>query len=119
MSLVEAYRETYNDGFLLYGQKETQRSLKGKRIGNGFQVEGKLAFKELSCRESDYQMAGILGASLDLKVKTPFPPSLQKTNKNKLKVAINGTEYDVIKVDHDSNKKNLFFYLQAVGESNE
>jgi len=116
---MKAHRETYNDGFLQYGQNETQRSLKGKRIGNGFQVEGKLAFKVLSCRESDYQMAGILGASLDLKVKTPFPPSFQRMNKNKLKVAIDGTEYDVIKVDHDSNRTNLYFYLQAVGESNE
>jgi SPP1 family predicted phage head-tail adaptor len=113
--MIEQYRETFNDGFLKYGHKQTQRSDTGKRIGETFTEEGKLAFKELSCRDSDYQMAGIMGASLDLKVKTLYPPSFRRINKSKIKVIVSGVEYDVIKVDSDSNKIYLYFYLQEVG----
>jgi hypothetical protein len=69
----------------------------------------------MSCRDSDYQMAGLMGASLDLKVKTLYPPSFRNINKSKLKVIVSGVEYDVIKVDSDSAKNYLFFYLQEVG----
>jgi hypothetical protein len=112
---VKQYRETFNDGFLQYGHKHTQRSPTGKRIGETFNPEGKLAYKEMSCRDSDYQLAGILGASLDLKVKTLYPPFFRNVNKNKFKVVINSVEYDVIKVDSDSEKIYLYFYLQEVG----
>jgi SPP1 family predicted phage head-tail adaptor len=112
---VKPYRETFNDGFLSYGHKQTQRSTTGKRIGEVFTEEGKLAFKEMSCRDSDYQMAGIMGVSLDLKVKTLYPPSFRNINKSKLKVVIDNVEYDVIKVDPDAEKRYLYFYLQKVG----
>jgi SPP1 family predicted phage head-tail adaptor len=113
--LMKNYRETFNDGFLQYGHKLTQRSENRKRIGESFTAEGKLAFKEMSCRDSDYQMAGLMGASLDLKVKTLYPPSFRSIKKSKLKVIVSGAEYDVIKVDSDSAKNYLFFYLQEVG----
>ncbi len=116
---MERYRETFNDGFLEYGHKQTQRSSTGKRIGDSFSPEGKLAFKEMSCRDSDYQLAGLMGASLDLKVKVPYPPSFRKIKKSKLKVVISEVEYDVIKADSDSEKYFLFFYLQEVGEIDE
>jgi hypothetical protein len=116
---MKPYRETFNDGFLQYGYKQTQRSPTGKRIGEILIPEGKLAFNEMSCRDSDYQMAGILGVSLDLKVKTLYPPSLRNVKKNKFKVAINALEYDVIKVDSDREKNYLYFYLQEVGVANE
>lgn len=109
--------ETYNDGFLVYGHKITKRSETGKRVGEEFIEEGKLAFKEVSCRESDYQMAGILGASLDLKVKTPYPPSFRQVNLSQLKVLIDDMEFDVIKADPDTVKRSLYFYLQKVGGS--
>jgi hypothetical protein len=112
---MERHRETFNDGYLQYGHKQTHRSETGKRIGESFTGEGMLAFKEMSCRDSDFQMAGILGASLDLKVKTLYPPSFRRINKSKLKVVVAGVEYDVIKVDSDSQKSHLYFYLQEVG----
>ncbi|SFA50937.1 phage head-tail adaptor, putative, SPP1 family [Parageobacillus thermantarcticus] len=114
---VKPYRETFNDGFLSYGHKQTQRSATGKRIGEAFTEEGKLAFKEMSCRDQDYHMAGIMGASLDRKVKTLYPPSFRTINKNKLKVVIDNIEYDVITVDSDG--MYLYFYLQEVGAINE
>lgn len=116
---MKAYRETYNDGFLTYGHKITKRSKTGKRLGETFNSEGKLAFKEMSCRDNDYRMAGILGASLDLKVKTLYPPSFRKINKSKLKAVIDGIEFDVIKADPDKAKRNIFFYLQKVGAVHE
>lgn len=107
--------EVFNDGYLRYGKKQTQRSTTGKRIGEAFVESGKLAFKELSARESDYKNCGMMGAKLDQKVKTLFPPSFKKVNKSKLKIIIDSIEYDVIKVDPDNAKQYLYFYLQEVG----
>lgn len=118
--MLQPHRETFNDGFLIYGHKKTQRSGSGKRIGEEFQQEGKLAFKEMSAREGDYQFAGMMGAQLDLKVKTLYPPSFRDdVKKSKLKIKIRGIEYDVIKVDPDNVNRFLFFYLQEVGGNNE
>ncbi|MDF2605903.1 MAG: putative phage head-tail adaptor [Bacillales bacterium] len=109
------YKEVFNDGFLLYGHKVTQRSELKKRLGETFVQEGKLAFREMSARDSDYQLVGMMGAKLDLKVKTMYPPSFRTINKSKLKVVIRNVEYDVIKVDSDNVTKFLYFYLQEVG----
>lgn len=117
--MQKAYRETLNDGFLQYGYKKTKRSERGKRIGEEFHQEGKLAYKEMSFRDSDYRMVGVLTTGLDLKVKTLYPPSFKKINKNKLKVKIDEVEYDVIKVDPGSTKKYLYFYLQQVVKNSE
>ncbi|KAA0547572.1 phage head-tail adapter protein [Bacillus sp. BGMRC 2118] len=111
--------ETFNDGVLQYGHKTTQRTVTKKRIGEIFTPTGTLYFKEMSYRESDYQMANTLGSRLDLKVKTPYPPSFRKNDKNKLVVLIDGQEFETIHVDHDLAKKYLFFYLQKVGGQNE
>ncbi|MHB0799852.1 phage head closure protein [Bacillus thuringiensis] len=114
---LKAYRETLNDGFLQYGYKKTERSEEGKRIGEKFHEEGKLAYKVMSLRDSDYKVVGVLTTGLDVKVKTLYPPSFRKINK--LKVLMDGIEYDVIKADHDSNKQYLFFYLQQAVKSRE
>ncbi|MGE7091680.1 phage head closure protein [Lysinibacillus sp. NPDC048646] len=108
-------RDVLNDGFIQYGTKETERSPKGKRIGEKYVPMGRLAYQEMSCREADYEMAKVLSAVLDLKIRTHYPPQLQRFNKSKLKVIKDGTEYDVIKVDHDREKMYLYFYLQEVG----
>ncbi|MGG0731568.1 phage head closure protein [Bacillus paramycoides] len=117
--VLKAYRETFNDGFLEYGYKKTERSEEGKRIGENFHAEGRLAYAEKSVRDSDYQIVGVSTTGLDLKVKTLYPPSFRRINKNKLKVLIEGVEYDVVKTDHDSNKQYLFFYLQQAVKSRE
>ncbi|MBO0586460.1 phage head-tail adapter protein [Sporosarcina sp. E16_8] len=108
-------RETYNDGFVTYGYKETKRTETGKRIGETFQAVGRLAYKEISCRDTDYQLASFMSATLDYKLKTLFPPSFHGINRSKLKVVKDGIEFDVIKVDPDREKSCLYFYLQEVG----
>jgi len=114
VQVQQRYRETFNDGWLQYGTKQTQRSEMRKKIGEAFVAQGHLAFKEMSARESDYQLAGTLGAKLDRKVKTLFPPSFRAVNKSKIKVVIGDTEYDVLKVDEDNSNQFLYFYLQEV-----
>lgn len=111
-------RETFNDGFLQYGHRRTVRT-NGKKTGTEFISEGRLAFKELSAREQDYQMVDLSTSSLDLKLKTLYPPFFKSIRKNKLKVLIDKIEYDVLKVDPDYGKNFLFFYLQEVGEISE
>ena len=105
------------DGFLTYGKDVPVRNPNGKQIGKTFVNAGKLAFSELSARDQDYQYAGAMGASLDLKVKTYCPPSLQKESLSPLKCVIDGIKYDVIKADRGNGY--IYFYLQKVGGLNE
>lgn len=114
-------RDVLNDGFVQYGTKETERSTKGKRIGERFVPMGRLAYQEMSCRDADYEMAKVLSSVLDRKIRTLHPPDLRNMNKNKLKIILEGIEFDVIKADTDREKMYLYFYLQEVGtrEQNE
>lgn len=113
------YRQTLNDGFLSYGVKQTQRGTNAKRIGEVFVEQGKLAYQLLTSRESDYQFAHGMGASLDLKVKTLHPPFFHAMEKSKLKVVIHSKEYDVIRADVDVTKTYIYFFLQEAGAKNE
>ncbi|WBX80126.1 phage head closure protein [Virgibacillus salarius] len=117
--LQKPIHEVFNDGFLRYGRRKTKRDEARKRIGEEFVEEGKLAFRLLNAREEDYRFAGVMGASLDLKVKTRYPPSFKNVRKSNLKSVIDGIEYDVIDVDRDNDKRYLYFYLQEVGVTSE
>lgn len=112
---MKKIRDTLNDGFLKYGTKKTTRSERGKNIGGQFTEVGNLAYQEMSCRDSDYELAKVMTKVLDLKVKTLYPPSLLKEDKSKFIILIDDIEYDVIKVDADREKRYLYFYLQRVG----
>ncbi|MGF3103655.1 head-tail adaptor protein [Rossellomorea sp. DUT-2] len=116
---MRPHRETFNDGMMQYGYTKTTRSESGKDMGKVFSPEGKLAFKELSCRDRDYELAGALDSRLDRKIKTLSPPLFRKQSNSNLKVAIESVEYDVIEVDSDPSRRYLFFYLQRVGVKHE
>lgn len=109
------YRDVLNHGYLQYGKKETQLSERGKRVGEKFVPIGRLAYQEMSCRDEDYAFAQSSSSVLSMKVRTLCPPNLRNVTKNTLKIIVNGTEYDVIKVDSDRSKAYLFFMLQEVG----
>ncbi|WP_088036850.1 phage head-tail adapter protein [Evansella clarkii] len=111
--------EVFNDGFLEYGLNEVQRNERGKRIGEKFSYIGTLAFKLMDAREEDYQLAHAMGATLDLKLKTHFPPSFRTKAKSRLACKIEGSNFDVIKVDWDSGRRYLYFYLQEVRAADE
>lgn len=111
----ERIRDVLNDGYALYGVKETKRSDRGKRIGDAFKPMGRLAYKEMSCRDSDYEMAKVMTAVLDIKIKTLCPPQLRDFDRSKLTIIVEGKEFDVIKCDRDKVNNYLYFYLQEVG----
>lgn len=112
-------RETFNDGVLSFGHRVTQRSETGKKIGETFMEEGRLFYREMSHREADYRLVDALGSSLDIKVKTMYPPSFRTVDCNRLVIHIGEDEYETIRVDTDETKSYLYFYLQKVGNSNE
>jgi len=115
---LERVRETFNDGVLKYGSYKTIRSDSRKIIGKEFEEQGRLFYRELSVRESDYLQFGAMGSTLDLKLKTPMPPSLRKIDKDNLIVQIDGDDYTIITTDRDTSY--LYFYLHKVdGDKNE
>lgn len=118
MPVQKFHNEVFNDGFLTYGYMETLRNERETIIGEHFVEKGSLAFRQMSARESDYQLTDTMGSRLDMKVKTRFPPSFQKVNKNKLSVMIDGDEYDVTYIDQDNVNRFLYFYLERVGNHN-
>ncbi|GAF63648.1 hypothetical protein BTS2_0539 [Bacillus sp. TS-2] len=105
--------EVFNDGYLEYGRSIIERE-RGKQVGSTFSGEGVLAYQLMSAREEDYSLAGALNATLDLKIKTRFPPHFKSIRRSNLAAVIDKTEYDVIRVDWDSKKNYLFFLLQEV-----
>lgn len=111
--------ETFNDGVLSFGRRVTQRSATGKKIGEAFVEEGRLFYREMSHREADYRLVDALDSSLDIKVKTLYPPTFRKIDRSKLVIRIGNDEYETIQVDSDATKSYLYFYLQRVGGSNE
>ncbi|KMK77621.1 hypothetical protein [Alkalihalobacillus pseudalcaliphilus] len=106
--------DVFNDGFLEYGRNVPIRE-RGKQVGSTFAGEGVLAFQLMSARDEDYQLAGTLGATLDLKIKTRFPPHFKDVKRSKLAAVIDKTQYDIFRVDWDSKQNYLFFLLQEVG----
>lgn len=112
---MKRYRKVYNDGYLLYGMKTTKRDGKGKKIMGDFIEKGRLAFAEVNRRESDYQLAEVATARLDVKIRTHYPTFLQQQKITAYKVYIHSKEYDVIRVDPDLLNQELYWYLQEVG----
>lgn len=111
----ERIRDVLNDGFIEYGTRKTKRSDRGKRTGKDFQTMGRLAYKEMSCRDSDYEMAKVMSAVLDVKIKTLCPPQLKDFDRSNLVIVVEGKEFDVIKCDREKVNNYLYFYLQEVG----
>lgn len=102
-----------NDGYLEYGTQEAVRNSNRKRIGTTFKPAGELAFSLVSARDKDYSLAYATESSLDLKLKTRYPPGF-KNRKVNLFCRIENVEYDVIKCDWDKEKRYLYWYLQEV-----
>lgn len=103
-----------NDGYLEYGHKAVKRNEHRKKIGTEFKPVGELAFSLVTARDKDYSMAHATESSLDLKVKTRFPPEFNKVKKSSLSCRLEDVEYDVIKCDWDKEKRYLYWYLQEV-----
>ncbi|WP_301357776.1 hypothetical protein [Enterococcus spodopteracolus] len=110
---MERTRETFNDGVLFYGINKALYSDKRKKIGVEFELKGRLFYKLMYARDSDYQMCRSLGAVLEIKLKTLKPRNFNQLDMTKLIIMINDKRFEVIKTDHDANY--LYFYLTKTG----
>lgn len=105
----------YNDGIMQFGATTPIRNDTRRKIGEGFEEEGRFAFDEKSVREQDYQLVDANTSTLDIKIETPYPLHLERTDFSSKEVRIRNVRYSVLKVDKDRNKPALFWYLQKEG----
>lgn len=113
--MTKVKHESFNDGILQYGEvKAIFAEGVNKKIGEELVPKGKLCFRNINARESDYILADARGSVLDRKVKAPYHKNLKNTDK----VMIEGALYDVIKLD-DENKRFWYIYLQKAGLSDD
>lgn len=71
-----------------------------------------LAYKEMSKREQDIEFAKSVERELSLKVKTHICPYVN----NRCKCIILNNLYDIIKMDYNKDKDELYLYLEEVGK---
>ena len=109
----------YKDGIMEYGSTAPDYNDTRRKIGEKFLGEGRFTFDVKSVREQDYQVVDANISTLDMKIETPYPIHLEKTDLVSKEVRIRGIRYSVLKVDKDRNKPALFWYLQKEGLVNE
>ena len=111
-------KSNFNDGYIRvykeipvrteFGAKKNVKAL------NSLDLIVKLAYEECSKRLQDIEFAEANSRSLSLKVKTRLYPI-----KNDYKVVINNILYDIITMDSDRIKREMYLYLEKVRELNE
>lgn len=69
-----------------------------------------LAFEEMSKRDQDLEFAEANNRQLSLKLKTPLYEGVNKMHK----VVLNGSIYDIIKLDYSKKDEVMYFYLEEV-----
>ena len=69
-----------------------------------------LAFEEMSKRDQDLEFAEANNRQLSLKLKTPLYEGVNKMHK----VVLNGSLYDLIKLDYSKKDEVMYFYLEEV-----
>ena len=111
-------QSNYNDGFIRVYKEiplETEFGAKKniKTLDN-LELVVKLAYEECSKRLQDIEFAEANSRSLSLKVKTRLYPI-----KNDYKVVINNILYDIITMDSDRTKREIYLYLEQVRELHE
>lgn len=102
--------EELNSGQLSYGSDKPIRDDFGKHTGSTFEIAGTLNFKNMSLRESDYNLYEAIDKVVARKVKVYYVPGIEKTHK----VMIEGEKYDLTRVDPDNEKVFMYLYLEKV-----
>jgi SPP1 family predicted phage head-tail adaptor len=70
----------------------------------------KLAYEECSKRQQDLDFAESHGKTLNMKIKTRL---ITNINSNQ-KIIIIDDLYDIIYIDYDNKKQEMYFYLERV-----
>ena len=99
-----------NSGQLSYGSDKHTRDAAGKRTGSTFEIAGVLNFKNMSLRESDYNLYDAIDKVIARKVKVYYVPGIEKNHK----VILEGEKYDITRIDPDNEKTFLYLYLERV-----
>lgn len=109
-------RNSYNNGVALVvieNSKQTSFSAKmNSKTMNDFTAIGRLFYSEETRRHEDMLFAESMNHSLTLKIKTGYVDWV----KSKHKVIIGNYIYDIIHVDSDVNKREIYIYLEGVRE---
>lgn len=103
--------ERFNDGLLKYGKTETVRDASKKIIGEKFVDGGELFYNFYDIRQGDNDLYGTNDQSVDLKVKTFFIKSVEKSQK----VLMDGNVYNITSIDPTADRLYMFWYLSKVG----
>lgn len=106
--------ERFNHGLLEYGKVETVRNATKKIIGETFNADGELYYNFYNIRQSDNEVYGTTDQAVDLKVKTFYIPSVNKSQK----VLLNGDVYNITSIDPTADRRYMFWYLSKVGALN-
>ena len=108
--------KNYNDGVAyIYEEKTKKSSFQAKencKTLDDLKFIIKLNFEEMSKRQQDVMFAESLGNSLSMKIRTP----LKDCVKNRHKAIINNYLYNISYVDPNKKNKDLYIYLEGVGE---
>ena len=71
-----------------------------------------MAYKECYKREKDFEFAELNGHALSLKIKIHLYSGIEKTQK----VVIDGTKYNILKIDYAKDERRMYLYLEEVGK---
>ena len=109
---------SYNDGIAhIYTEKDSKNSFGAKinvKSRDSLVKKGKSFYSEESRRVQDFEFAEGLNHQLTLKIKIPY--NFKDLIKSSTKIVINNYLYDLIHFDPDIKKKEMYLYLEGVGE---
>lgn len=104
----------FNDGYInIYNEKPDITDFNAKKNiknFNNLDFVAKLAYEECSKRQQDLDFAESNGKTLTLKIKTRL---IHNLNSNQ-KITIEDDLYDIIDIDYDKKKQEIYFYLERV-----
>lgn len=104
----------YNDGYIsIYDEipnKTDFNARKNIKSLDNLVFIMKLAYEECSKRQQDMQFAESNGKTLSLKLKTRYVCKVNTAHK----VVLINTLYDIITIDYDRKKQEMYFYLEKV-----
>ena len=104
----------YNDGYIRAYKEKNKESDFGARKNiktfDDLEFIVKLAYKECSKIQQDFDFAESRNRTLNIKIKTRF----YKNISNYDKIVINNILYDIVYIDIDKENRELYFYLEEV-----
>ena len=106
--------KTYNDGYLTVCRLKAKESSFGafsnpKKQSDLIHV-CRLAYEEMSRRDSDMEFAESDNHKLSMKVRTPYLDRVHE----KHNVVIGNMLYSIFKLDYDRSKREMYLYLEEV-----